>query len=789
MLVAWVLFPLLLAALALGCGLLLEAVGGVRLRGALLAPAGLALAIVAGQLTTLSDATAELTVPVVVALAATGIALSSPGRLRELDGWAIGTAVAAFAVFAAPVVLSGQATFAGFERLDDTSIWLANTDWMMDHGRNLSNLPSSGYKSLLENYLGAGYPIGSFLPLGIGHKVLGWDSAWLFQPTLAFSAAMLALAIYTLAEPLVPSRPLRALVAFIAPQPALLYGYSLWGGIKEMAAVWVLVALAALLVPVLAERARAPRLSWAAVASLVPAAVASAAALSVLSAGGVLWIIVPLAGTLALLVWLRGSEQAFVRAGIFAAIMLLLSVPPLVQANAFFDTGHVVLTSGSELGILGKPLSTFQVLGIWPASDPRADPSLPGLTYFLLVVLMLAAVGGLALAILRRAWGPLLYLSGAATGCLIVAALGSPWVDGKAFAIASPAFLLAALLGVAAALDRWMPEALSGAGVKALAAAVALALSGGVLWSNVLAYRGVNLAPRDRLGELEQIGKSVEGEGPTLTTDLQRYAADHFLRNSAPTRITADVDRLGLATVLQYRTIVVRRSPIASRPPSPYRLTYRGRFYEAWQRPKQVPRRVLQHLSLGSRLEPTARPLCDEVRGLAAQAGRRGALAAVERPPAIVLADLPALDHPPNWRSQKDIESATRFLVPSSSGTLGGTVNVLVKGNYGIWIGGAWRGVLDVRVDGRSVISRRHRLNPPGFLEPMGATELSAGRHRLTLRYTDRDWHPGSAGEPFPIGPIALSRSTAERPVTYVRPSSYRTLCSKRLDWVEALGS
>jgi hypothetical protein len=37
------------------------------------------------------------------------------------------------------------------------------------------------------------------------------------------------------------------------------------------------------------------------------------------------------------------------------------------------------------------------------------------------------------------------------------------------------------------------------------------------------------------------------------------------------------------------------------------------------------------------------------------------------------------------------------------------------------------------------------------------------------------------------MGPVVFSRTTADLPVTYVSPSAARTLCGKRLDWVEAL--
>ena len=43
LLLAWIVFPLVLVALSLGCGLLVERAAGLTLPGALLLPLGLAL--------------------------------------------------------------------------------------------------------------------------------------------------------------------------------------------------------------------------------------------------------------------------------------------------------------------------------------------------------------------------------------------------------------------------------------------------------------------------------------------------------------------------------------------------------------------------------------------------------------------------------------------------------------------------------------------------------------------------------------------------------------------------
>ena len=70
------------------------------------------------------------------------------------------------------------------------------TDRVMQHGRSLAGLAPSTYEATLATTLAIGYPTGSLMPLGIGHQLLAYDSAWLYQPYLAFLAALLALALY-----------------------------------------------------------------------------------------------------------------------------------------------------------------------------------------------------------------------------------------------------------------------------------------------------------------------------------------------------------------------------------------------------------------------------------------------------------------------------------------------------------------------------------------------------------------------------------------------------------------
>lgn len=325
--VSWLLFPLVLGLLALGSGLLLEFAAGQEIPRTLLLPLGFAAIVVVSLCTTASSETAHLTTPLVVALAAAGLVLAFPWRPRRGGGWAAAAAVATYAALGAPVFLSGSATFAGYINLDDTATWLGLTDRLLEHGRNVTGLAPSSYEATLQiNLIQNGYPAGAFPPLGVMHELLGTDSAWLFQPYVAFLGAMLALALYGVTTRTIESAPLRAFAVFVAAQPALLYGYSLWGGVKEEAAAAILVLVAALTPFALRQGVR--------VRGLLPLATASAAFLGVLGSLGAVWIAPMLLAALLLGLRLRG--RTFVLStGAFIAFAAVLSIPTLILTGRF----------------------------------------------------------------------------------------------------------------------------------------------------------------------------------------------------------------------------------------------------------------------------------------------------------------------------------------------------------------------------------------------------------------------------------------------------------------------
>jgi hypothetical protein len=790
LLVSYLLFPLALMAISIGWGLLLEKATGDRLPGPLLAPAGfLAVIVFAGILTSRGEI-AALATPGAVALALSGYALSLSGRGERLhlgaqiDGWAATAFLAAFAVYAAPVVLSGHPTFTGYIKLDDTATWMAFVDRVMEHGRDLSGLAPSTYRSSLQVNLAIGYPVGAFLPLGIGSRLLFTDVAWLVQPYMALMAGLLSLCFYHLCASSLDSRPLRALVAFGASQSALLFAYSLWGGIKELAVALAIAAVAALALVALDGRR-----DWRAV---LPVALAATALLAVTGSGGLIWI-APILGLAAIVLWRTDGLRAVVaRAAPLALLVVLLGTPAILAGGVFSPT-QGGLTSDAELGNLIAPLHLAQYAGIWPNGDFRLDPVNGALAAYLIGIAVVSAIAAAVFCWRRRDWGLLLYAVGCGVGSLAAFAYSSPWVGAKALASGSGSFLLLAMAGAAIFASR--VERVLGASVLGLILA-------GVLWSNALGYHDASLAPYDQLRELEAIGEEFAGEGPTLMTEYQPYGARHFLRatdaegaselraRSVPLRDGGelekgewgDTDEIALSALQTYRTLVIRRSPAQSRPPSSYSLVREGSYYDVWQRTKGLPP-ISEHLPLGSFEDPGSRD-CAAVTSAARAAGPAGRVAAAERGPTVT-ASLARSTHPPDWTPT---EPGSSDLIPGGAGEAGLLVEVPARDRYDIYLQGSVRNRMDLFVDRERVGSVARQLNASKQFLYFGSHTLGAGVHEVVLAYGGQTLAPGSGGPPEPIGPLVLSSVDNRNPRIVEAPAARAgSLCGKRLDWVEAL--
>jgi len=266
-------------------------------------------------------------------------------------------------------------------------------------------------------------------------------------------------------------------------------------------------------------------------------------------------------------------------------------------------------------------------------------------------------------------------------------------------------------------------------------------------------------------------------------TEYNPYGARHFLRDlegesaselrerTVPLQgggtvekgYSVDTDELDMGGLLEFRTLVPRRSPVRSRPPSPYRLVWTGNTYEVWQRPETSPTRLLEHLPLGEEFEPAAIPECQQVRALAQRAESR----------APGSARLVAARHPP-------VYDATD-----------GNLEVPRDGSYTAWLMGSVRGVDELFVDGRKIGEARQQINNEGGYVYMGEAHLSAGEHRSKLSFGGADLHPGSGGFPRPeVGPLLFAPAgKMEGQIVSAPAGEAESLCGQRWDWIDAVAS
>lgn len=741
----WLLVPLVLALLCGGIGRLLarETVPAPFVPGL-----GLAGLIVVSGLLTIADWSAELAAPVCAVLAAVGWIL---GPRPRVDRWLVTVAGLAFVLAAWPSVGSGQGSVAGYIKLDDSAIWLGLIAHVMEHGRHIADVPPSTFSLDLKYWIGTGYPVGTFLPVGVAARLTGQDYANAYQPVLAVYVAIFALGAYGCVLQALRARWMACVAALVGAQASLFAGYVQWGAVKEACLVALLPVLAALAV----------RGGWrcAALAGAVGAAI-----LDGFGIGGLVWpVAAAVTASLALLAGRTHRKLDIAKVWMGSAVAVgVLAVPAwaTVSKNAHEVTAGAPTQAG-DLGKLFQPLDVLQGAGLWPAGDFRVppDPRWPATLLALLGIGL--AVAGVAFAVRARAWRLPALVAVTVGAAIPVGIAGAPWIDAKILATTAPVLLAAATAGALA----WRP-----------ARALAVVLGLGAVASAWLVARDVYVAPRDELTELRGLGERLAGAGPTLVLNYEGYATRYFLGpaqdegisdlriNQIPSRSgavfpnfsTAEIDDVDQAALFSYPIVVRRTTPVGSRPPSGFEAIHRGRFFEAW-RLGRVPTR---HIPLGTPLQPGGQLECRRARAAAEGAASLAAAPSVN----------PLIAGGPQ--------------APRSTSV---TVNVTQPGTWRVWVGGNVLGTLRVSVDGRGVGSLRHQLDASvGWLR-FGAVRLGAGPHRVRLDYDRGHWRPGrgGAGNQLPLGPVALSYED-QPAVVRVAAKDVDRLCDGRdYDWLD----
>jgi hypothetical protein len=335
----------------------------------------------------------------------------------------------------------------------------------------------------------------------------------------------------------------------------------------------------------------------------------------------------------------------------------------------------------------------------------------------------------------------------------------------------------------------------------------ALVITVAVLAGNGLMYHDTSLAPYARLHDLEHIGKRFAGQGPTLTPDFEEYA-EYYLRDDdqdsmvngprlelAPGVNRAaepggiyvyDLDEYPLKFVESFRTIVMRRSPTASRPPSNYRLVYLSTYYEVWQR-EQPATTVYAHVSLrGTADEDHHAAVCASVVATARRAGPAAQIAYMPTPSYVQLGVA-------SMALSRAFQASGGAIIARGPGRARERLT-LPGGRYDFYLSGSFGRPVDVSVDGRHVGTAAYQESYPGEWLLIGVRRLSGGSHRVEITRGGVSLHPGNGNAldllNRTIGPLVIIPARpAVPPVRYSSVRDFNQLCHSPvpLRWVEVV--
>ncbi|HWF33201.1 MAG TPA: hypothetical protein VG188_11645 [Solirubrobacteraceae bacterium] len=821
-LLAWIAFPILMLVLCAGTGLGVRRICGSEAVPALLTlPVGLAVLVTVGGLFCYVPSLAPLAAPAFVVVGLGGlwfgraiVAGAIACRGRGTDLWAVVAAFGAWVLIASPIVLSGKPGFTGYGHIVDISYEFDLAAHFAHSGRHVPGGAGSAYEIVMKKYLASGYPGGGTWTLGALSNLTPVDLSWLYQPFLAFVSAMGALSLYFLLGTLVENRPLRALGAVVSAQPNVLYAYALAGGIKELCTSCFLLLTAALLVPV-ATRLRPGR-------GLLAVPIALTATIASLSLTTLPWVGVLSVGVCATVIVLqRGRIAAMLASAQMALVTFVLSLPTLAAASKLLP---VVTGAGPvDLGNLGAPVPGIAAAGVWITGDVRFPQfAKQGPSKALAIVVLVLAVVGFVFAIKRRAWSVAWVGVAGAVALYYVAHRYGPWIQFKADCLTAPITLLLAFAGAGALLRetaRRDPAAAARSAMRKLAtnmrwlagaAAVlaALAIAAGVLLGNALLYHDTPLSPYARLHDLQRIGERFAGQGPTLTPDFEEYA-EYYLRDDTqdsvvngpslglrpgvnratePGGIYAyDMNEFALEWIELYRTIVMRRNPLASRPPANYRLVYVSPYYAVWRRSAPAST-VYAHIPFGGSPASRERRACGETRTALRKAGAGARLLFTTQPRHYLQLG------GSNMVLSGELVNAGGAIIANGAGRATREVLIPATETYGFFMGGSTGRPVDVSVDGRHVGTAAYQVSYPGATIEIGAAKLTEGIHRIEISRGGLSLRAGN-GEGVDtfnrsIGPLVVAPSSpATPPLQPVSASGLARLCrsSQVLHWIEVV--
>ncbi len=793
--VSTLIYPLVLALLCAGTGLLIDRISGAFMHPALLLAVGAGGIIALTQLSTYAWFIAPAT-PVLIAVIALSGLLVSRARAVALARRALARPAALAAVAfvyllaMAPVLLAGRATFSSFMALSDSAVHMIGADYLIRHGQHYANLDlRNSYGQFINDYYNTSYPSGADTLLGGSAFLLGLPMIWAFQPLNAFVLACATGPAWLIARRMGLGASAACLAALTSVIPALVYGYELIGSVKEITALTMILALGALVADHSSWLGAAPRRA-------IPAGLVVAAGVSSLGAAFGAWALAAAAVLAVVLIGAVAARsvppvRAAAGAGVALATMLVAAWPTWADIGGSLKVAGNIANTANP-GNLHEPLRPIQLLGVWIADSYKVEPTAGALAItraLAILVLLCAAVGAVHLirahAYALAGWIALILLA-----WLVITHAVTTWGSAKTLMLTSPVVMLLAWGGVGAIAS--LP---GGVLPRAGAGLIALAILAGVLISDGKQYRASNLAPTARYVELERVNSRFAGRGPAVFTDFDEYSM-YVLRNLdiggpdfvyPPAALAAasagygepvSLDRAAPAKLSAYPLIITRRDPSEPRPPAAYTLLWQGSYYRVWGR-RSGAEPALAHVALaGSRASR-----CTRIERLALT-DPSGMLAAAVSP-TIVPVDLASARRPRRWGHERS------GLVMSHPGALTASFRVPHTGLWDVWLEGQFMPKVTVGVDGRRVASPAGELSGnslvPDTLPPI-RVPLTAGTHVITLTRGNAGLAPGGTGRAV-IDAILLTPAAEETPapLAFAPATASSELCRGSKQWVELL--
>lgn len=790
--VIWITSFLVLTLLCLALGRLVKyKVEESELDLGLLIVTGFALLVILGSITTLTSVTARFTTPIVLLLSLLGLILgfrSMRSLLRSSLDFAF--IAISFAIAGLPVLANRKVSWPGWVQLDDTATFLAITNHIMSKGQSVPAQIESTYDRTIQVVLGGSfygtydattnttsfsYPVGSLIPLGVTGQISQIDMAWLYFPYLVFCIAITAGLLLGIVRGFISNKYLAAVVALTTSCASTLYAYALWGGIKEV----VLVPLILLSLINLTKFSRS---------KVIPTLIPLLAIYAVGGTSGLGFILGEII-LFSIFRFIKRNQDRITKKIALLGLGMIFVVTALSPFIISFLNQYLI-PEMPDSGNLARPLSLWQVLGIWPSGDFRSDIYWQPFSYLLLLVVALIACFGLWKSFALEK--PILLVGVLTTLAIVIYStlFSGIWLTGKAIAVASPFILLVTFFGIQNLIEI---KRLRVVGIGVLALTIF-----GVSTSNYLGYRHTWLAPSEKVQELAKIGEEFSGQGPALLTDYAVLAARYFLRDlkaesASELRVnlvpmsdgqelkkgfSADIDLFDNKEISKYELLVLKHTATGSRPLFNYDLAYRGKYYDVWRK-NQFGDENISRISLGNNYIPGETLTCKELRDKVKSSTGK-VYAAVRQPNQVVSLDGGQL--PKEWRGDEGNFGA---VITNGSGYLQAVVETPETAEYEWFIGGSYPGKLRIFLDRKEVFNGRGFFEGNKFLGNYLFTgEVTAGKHLIEIRYSQPLLQPG-AGVTESLGPLYLASETAaDSAIISANQEELQNLCQKNLDWL-----